>query len=138
MPYKDPEQRKACHKRWRDANPEKIAANVKKWRTENPERVRELGRIYTKQWRLENREAWDDIQRRTKYGIEPADFKRMKLEQNNLCAVCLEDKALNVDHDHKTGKVRGLLCGDCNTGLGKLKDNSVNLLRAAAYLKEKS
>ena len=57
------------------------------------------------------------------------------------CAICGTDdpnfghvKTFSVDHDHETGKVRGLLCLHCNLGLGKFKDNSTNLRKAADYL----
>jgi hypothetical protein len=66
--------------------------------------------------------------------------------QNGLCAVCgnpetekdskyNKTKDLNVDHDHVTNNVRGLLCGCCNRGLGQLKDNPVICEKAAEYLK---
>lgn len=46
------------------------------------------------------------------------------------------NKVASIDHDHDTGKVRGLLCNDCNIGLGKFKDNPEYPLKAASYLKE--
>lgn len=58
--------------------------------------------------------------------------------QSGLCLICNkkeEGKRLNVDHSHKTGKVRGLLCGPCNRGLGDFKDNTEAMLKAIEYLK---
>lgn len=70
-----------------------------------------------------------------------ADYHRMRDEQEGKCAICgttdpgLRHSArLLIDHDHQTGKVRGLLCNGCNTGLGAFKDAPEALLRAAAYL----
>jgi len=65
----------------------------------------------------------------------------LKKEQNFGCAICgiTEEetkKSFCVDHDHKTGKVRGLLCNNCNHGLGLFKDNTLFLARAINYLKE--
>lgn len=63
--------------------------------------------------------------------------------QGNKCAICGSEetdkrrgklRALAVDHDHETGKVRGLLCGACNKGIGLLKDDAEILRKAAAYL----
>ena len=76
-----------------------------------------------------------------KYGITLEDYDRMFDEQGGSCAVCgTEDPGrkgrFHVDHNHSTGKVRGLLCMGCNTGLGALKDSPEVLLKAATYLLE--
>lgn len=69
------------------------------------------------------------------YGLTTAQFERMKKEQDCRCAVCHEpcDK-LNVDHDHKTGKVRALLCHLCNSAIGGMQDDPQRLREAACYL----
>ena len=73
------------------------------------------------------------------YGITPDDYNRMFVEQKGCCAICGTHqqelkKKLAVDHDHETGKVRGLLCRSCNTGIGLLKENKEILLAAISYL----
>lgn len=76
----------------------------------------------------------------SKYRIRLSDFDRMYEEQDGRCAICNTDptgthyEKLCVDHDHATGKVRGLLCRECNFGLGKFADDPDRLLSAAAYL----
>lgn len=58
-------------------------------------------------------------------------------EQDNKCAICQGFmKTINIDHDHATGKVRGLLCTSCNTSLGKFKDNPAILRVAADYIED--
>lgn len=55
------------------------------------------------------------------YGITPRDYKQLVLDQDGACFLCGEppdERGLMVDHDHETGVVRGLLCNECNTGLG--------------------
>lgn len=58
----------------------------------------------------------------------------MLAEQDGLCAICREAPAEHVDHDHKTGRVRGLLCFNCNGALGQFRDRADLMLRAVAYL----
>lgn len=67
------------------------------------------------------------------------DYDYMFKKQIGCCAICGRNRIefkipLSVDHDHKTGKVRGLLCHDCNTGLGKFKDSVFTLNLACDYL----
>jgi len=77
------------------------------------------------------------IHRRQKqHGVSEEDYNAMVLLQNNLCAICNKPshRTLHLDHDHKTGKVRGLLCYACNTGIGLLKDDINYLANAIKYL----
>ena len=73
------------------------------------------------------------------YGITLAEYDCLAEYQRHVCAVCGEKdrngKALSVDHCHVTGKVRALLCGHCNMGLGYFLDNQDRLLAAINYLK---
>jgi len=77
-----------------------------------------------------------------KYGITLATYNQLLNQQQHRCALCGTDspggngKRFHVDHNHQTGKVRGLLCGNCNTGLGQLKDSPKLLRRAIQYLNE--
>jgi hypothetical protein len=71
---------------------------------------------------------------RQRYGINGADEQAMIAVQRGLCAICSNAKAEHVDHDHETGRVRGVLCPGCNTGMGQLKDDPATLRRAADYL----
>lgn len=72
--------------------------------------------------------------------MEPDEYDRRVLEQGGVCAICGRSpesqryRCLAVDHDHKTGLLRELLCDPCNLGLGKFKDDPQLLDAAAAYL----
>lgn len=76
------------------------------------------------------------------YNLPEAAFARIWAEQNGQCAICSRHmiprgrSGLSVvaDHDHETDQVRGLLCNDCNTGLGKFGDDPDRLIEAAHYL----
>jgi hypothetical protein len=75
-----------------------------------------------------------------KYGLEPEEYTTLLQAQSGGCAICESQtdpyiqRRLGVDHDHITGKVRGILCTACNNGLGSFKDNPDRLRRAAEYL----
>jgi hypothetical protein len=80
------------------------------------------------------------------YGIDLNKYNELLISQNYKCAICQENPngwngqsgRFDVDHDHKTGKVRGLLCSSCNTSLGKFKDDISILKRAINYLKKEN
>ena len=74
--------------------------------------------------------------RRRLYGIDEEQYNNMILSQNNICAICNKpsNKTLHIDHDHITGKVRGLLCSSCNTGIGLFKEDIDSLANAIKYL----
>ncbi|MFI7292436.1 endonuclease VII domain-containing protein [Streptomyces sp. NPDC050121] len=71
---------------------------------------------------------------RRHYGITEAERDGMIASQMGLCAICLKAPAVHVDHCHKTGRVRGVLCFNCNSGLGLLGDDPAAVNRAADYL----
>jgi hypothetical protein len=74
------------------------------------------------------------------YGITIADYMDMLTIQDGCCAICASIEAraqggnFNVDHDHETGKIRALLCDNCNRGIGVFKDNPNYLIAAAHYI----
>lgn len=79
----------------------------------------------------------EDWKRR--YGITPQQYLAMYNKQDGCCAICkrdIGDDYLAVDHDKITGKVRGLLCRNCNVGIGMLGEDISNLMRAIQYLEE--
>ena len=71
------------------------------------------------------------------YGIDQSDFDNLVKQQKGKCKICSRSTPrLVVDHDHTTGKVRGLLCTRCNTSLGQLGDNVSGLSKAIQYLRK--
>lgn len=75
-----------------------------------------------------------------KYGITLQDYDEMYAAQNGKCAICGTDVPggpgrFSVDHCHKSGRVRALLCTWCNCGLGNFKDNPARLEKAAKYIR---
>lgn len=107
----------------------------------------ESSQEYNKRYRRAHRETYGtdyhtgDLQRR--YGLTSQDLADMAAKQDHRCAICGEKEAetrsglvkhLAVDHDHKTGAIRALLCAPCNKGLGQFKDDPRLLALAIAYL----
>ena len=97
----------------------------------------------TKQYTKASPDKYKASARNTKlkatYGITEDDYQQMLLRQHNVCAICFRHQhyqRLAVDHDHKTGKVRGLLCSHCNRGLGHYFDSPRRLRSAADYLEK--
>lgn len=130
---------------YRRKNPEKTRDSQRRSKLkamQNPERVEAI-RVYQSKYRAANREVLRDKERHRQFGLTKQDYAEMFLKQNGVCAICSQPetatrngrvKTLAVDHDHSSGKVRGLLCSDCNTGIGKLKEDRSIFLSAIKYL----
>lgn len=69
-----------------------------------------------------------------KYGLTLEQFDALLAGQGPLCPICLKRPAVHVDHDHRSGVVRGILCEMCNGGLGQFRDNPQTIENAIAYL----
>lgn len=97
---------------------------------------------HAKERRDRNHEMYRETERKRelkKYGLTLEDFNSMLRKQNNCCKICKRPdgemkRQLHVDHDHKTGKVRALLCSHCNTALGKVADSILTLFKMILYL----
>jgi len=91
-----------------------------------------------KTYRTKNPDSVKNSKLKQTLGVTLADKIAMVKKQNGCCAVCKIDlktvKLTSVDHCHKTGKIRGVLCNACNVGLGHFRDSVKNLFFAAAYL----
>lgn len=95
-------------------------------------------------WAEANPDAWERHRRRSwlkqKYGITPERYDDILSTQGGVCAICKQPPddprgyRMHVDHDHATGRVRGILCGPCNQGIGRLGDSIERLRAAIEYL----
>lgn len=125
------------------------ACNARKQRekrAKNPEKAK----AYDAAYRAKNRNRYRHHQRNSdlkrNFGLTVEKYESLLTAQAGVCRICQKPETvmdnrvgktrmLAVDHDHTTGKIRGLLCSNCNLGLGGFKDSVVNLSRAIAYLK---
>ncbi len=97
-------------------------------------------RDYQKTRPRDQREARRRFKLKSKYGMSIDQFNAILASQDGVCAIChrsnWDHNGPSVDHDHVTGKVRGILCGPCNTGLGRFNDSIGLLSNATEYLKK--
>ena len=90
---------------------------------------------YQRQRRKDSPDTEWSAQLKYKYDITIEDYRKLYAEQEGKCKICgIECESFDVDHDHKTGRVRGLLCKPCNKGIGQFKDDPLLVLKAADYL----
>jgi recombination endonuclease VII len=120
--------------------PEVVKQRASAWRAVNPDRAREIRR----RWREKNRDKINEAARQNKAGsrrwrnhrVSDEMFQARFDAQGRRCAVCETDTTPRwaLDHDHKTGAVRQILCNGCNLALGHMKDDDVRLRAAAEYV----
>jgi hypothetical protein len=107
---------------------------------EHYKRYRETSRKATRRYLIANPNYGREQKLKANYGITLDQYNQILAKQNNLCSICEKPnkhkRRLNVDHDHITGVVRGLLCHHCNTSLGGFGDSIEVLARAIKYLEE--
>jgi len=158
MPHKDLEKRKEYRKKYYEDNKEYCNTLKRKWEIEhkneintkkrekyaNDEQCRKKIIKAGKEHRLKNKERdrWARI--KNKYNITKEEWERIYQDQNGKCFICertekqiknSHSKYLAVDHEHNTGKIRGLLCTNCNRQLSAfLKDDPKIILRVYEYL----
>jgi hypothetical protein len=113
---------------WKESMPSKDKAKWQQaWRERNPDKVKNM-----------------DLRKR--FGITLDQYRQMSLEQDHKCALCIQpetavdakgaERFMAVDHCHKTGKIRALLCASCNKALGGFKDDPALLRKAAEYIEK--
>ena len=111
-------------RQWKESNPEAFRKWRKKWRDNNKKHVLAYGR----------KERFKRL-----YGIDLSEYDNKLKKQKKRCAICgkhedVQKKALSLDHNHKTNHIRGLLCNNCNAGLGYFGDDIEKLINAIRYL----
>jgi len=150
--YRDTHREKIAEQRkiYNLKNRKALNASHLAWKKKNIERVNEYNRAWSAEYRKNNKQnikewfmAWDKNTKQYKknatlkhvYGITLEDYENMYISQEGKCITCHKFyEVLCVDHNHLTGKVRGLLCRNCNTALGVINDNIVILENMIVYL----
>lgn len=129
------------NKEYYDRNRERILNRVKEYQSQR----KEQRSAYMRKWREKNPEAYKrnsgyfhERHILSTYGLTPEQYQAMLQSQGGRCKICgrTEKTRLAVDHCHKTGKVRGLLCTKCNSALGLFGDNVAIFQSAINYLND--
>lgn len=128
------------NKKWAEQNSDRVKANAnarsKRYYHSDIERGRTIARESARK-ALKDPIKKLKIQSRKRGGnakLTPQEIEAIKISQNNLCAICLSPDPTDLDHCHKSGAVRWLLCKHCNRGLGAFKDSPEFLRKAAMML----
>jgi hypothetical protein len=160
----DPQKLEEAKNKWRERNKkriEDIKSDPKRYEEylenekqrsqqkrdidKNDPNKREARNKYYREYRKNNKEKikprdseeWKIINLTRRYGITVEYFNLLLEQQNNLCAICFKQpKKLHIDHCHKSGKVRALLCSKCNTSLGLLNEDVQIFNNAIQYLEK--
>lgn len=137
-------------KRWKSGRQSRCKACRSMYGSDYRAKHREKDRMSKARWKAQNYEKWQGSELRRKFwpDLTPleamARYSEMLKNQNGVCLICKSPetaldyrgkvRSLSVDHCYTTGRVRGLLCRDCNTTLGKFSDDPIRFRRAAEYL----
>lgn len=116
------------------------AAYARKWRTKHKVRLQAYNQEYYRRPLAVDpaTPVWRKKYLSSKFGITVGEYNKLLQVQNGACGICgtkPKTRRLSVDHDHKSGQIRGLLCPRCNRGLAWFSDNSARLEKAACYLR---
>lgn len=115
-----------CYRSWYwKTHKTQARAAVLRWQKENPEKFRAT-------WKRR-----DYATSYCKYGLTVGEYRQLQARFGRTCPICKREeirRRLCLDHDHRTGKIRGMLCDACNISLGKFEDNPEWLRRAALYV----
>ena len=129
--------KKIYNKQWRKDNPDKVKKINKRYCQNNREKVNG----YARQWRKDNPEKIKSHQLKCRYGLSYEEWLQMWENQDSKCAICgdlfIKPSDAYVDHNHKTGEIRGLLCKRCNLSIGLFDDDSELMKKAMEYCRNK-
>ena len=160
------DRRKKVQKKYYAARKDYFRLKQKEWRNKNPERLKELKRqsyarnsdsakaTIKKYWNKNKESILEKAKQKYKnnpelykeraiiykYGITYKDKEEMYMSQDGKCLICNNQfpiQDLHIDHNHNTNEVRGLLCPQCNTSLGLLKEDINTLMNMIDYIEQK-
>ena len=140
-----PTKNKEYTYRWREKYPERYNSYMRKWRKDNPDKQQAISkRSYNKVKDLDStRKIHRKAHLKANFGLTLEEYDMRLSSQNGVCAICGNPetslrrgsiKSLDVDHNHETGQIRGLLCSACNASLGLMREDPARLEAMIRYI----
>lgn len=130
------ERNRAKAREWRKANRERLRSYMQQWRAAHADELKAYARANSPKYASRRAVATRRYQLKYHYGLSTDEYRDMLVGQAGRCLICglVPERTMTVDHDHATGKVRGLLCNPCNRLLGIARDSTERLAAAIRYL----
>lgn len=129
-----PGQERERHRKYREKNRERTRQWNRQYYWRKPEKLRQRAR----EWRIKHedlvRERRKSYHLKELYGLSLKEYENILTRQDGKCAVCKRAKPLQVDHDHASGKVRGLLCHACNLAVAGIEISKVDPIQFDYYV----
>lgn len=155
------EQKKEYDKEYRQKNKERLKKYQKEYNQKNKKHKKEYNKEYwqknreqlkeynqnnkehkkeyNKKWRQDNKDSNKEYRYKKRYNLTLEEIDQMLIAQDHKCCICgkiLMETNRHIDHNCRTGKVRGILCPKCNLGLGHFDDNPEFLRKATLYIEK--
>lgn len=148
MPRKDPEKKKEYDRQWKKRNRERLRGYQSEWRKSSASYIKwareylSSGKFYENRAKYRKTPGGKLADRKStlkrKHNMTLAEFDDLLMGQGGVCAICKgKDWTKHgpaVDHDHRSGKIRGILCYRCNLAVGLMKDNPETIMSAFLYV----
>jgi len=124
---------KKCRKEYRLKNSDKIKESKKIYYYKNRDKLLKISKTY----RNSNKGKVKEYQLKYKYNIDKIQYDFLMKKANYKCEICGSIKKLHIDHNHRTDKIRGILCSKCNISIGLVDENLIILSNMLQYLKDR-
>lgn len=150
MKTEDAEKRREYNQRYYERNKEVLKEKQRERNSKSRDRIRvynqkyvaenaEKKKAYMAEYGRKNRPRLRAYMRLYRYGVTPEQYEQMLADQGGVCGICKRASekqwGLVVDHNHQTGRVRGLLCDTCNVAIGLLDEDAARLSMALEWIK---
>lgn len=136
------ERKRIYDAEYRAKFPEKLKERGIRYRTINKDKIKEKKKVEFSKNREKYRKGWHRNVLRWRFGITFEQYQKILSDQGGVCKICKkfrlsrQQRRMGVDHCHKTGTIRGILCDWCNHGLGRFEDDTILMAAAIEYLKD--
>ncbi len=143
MPFADRQRAKEYQKKWNEENKDRVSLLKKEYKLKHKERLKAINDLYQKEYNKLHKDDKTEYDNKNKlrvaakkYDVTVEFLQELINKSNNKCEICRKERKLCVDHDHKTGKVRSMICRKCNSALGMIEDDPQIALSLSSYIQK--